>query len=855
MLLFAVVAGGLSFRTPATGADGTFEKVGEFRPFPAQNKLGTTALLSVVDDARRTWFFVTYTDPVTGATGAPNVWTFDLDGPKQRGNLLKLAAGDVSPIGVLDAESGTLLLVVGTSGSYRIAAIKSTADGPKVVAEWRPGLTTDSGVTGLAPKGLAISHGKGLLAADNAASKETTIIQFDVARLLAGKDPFDWRYRVRQCTGLPQLNLATAVGKSRRAPIVSLPCKAQSSNDLQGVVVVDFGTFTATSDDTDNFTEQLYPIAGDYRLADSYYDPGSDRISMRRVGPAQLVIFDARYRRWMRPVVFGQNNMEQSALDETTGRIYGDGDDPGAGQNREYLFVPEVRPTPPQNGLTTELITPSVGSTLVPKGRLAIDPPKRLVYVADVDPPPGSSTASGLFFHVYRDTRPPLDERRAFDPDKEVTNLSAEAQGYGARVSYVGGVGAGYSNAFSSNYPSQVAGVVAQGTRHISFARTLRARLTDGESAAEAIVSHPEGASDSELKNTSEQTSQGWPHESVGCRDFGDNAADAEDASGNAEVTCDLDYPRTTSAAVYQASTSDPRTAPVQRAATNAVISIHGTKGVTTTVTSEGSLDIPGIVGIGRVRATATTFAAGKKGTATSSYTREMRDVTIAGQPFCSSDCDPDAVAAAINTRFASLTASGTQVVATVPRPDPALLGSPGGVQAVVQRDLWDHEEDVGIHDGAEDRWEMPAFVVALYQDRRNPQHEIYSLAGVQAVSRLPTALADDIDELASPDPAVPSAGFSPDLPGGSPTALGDFDAPVGPPGSSLSAPLGPRSRAAGPGSLRFSERLAWTVASPFRSFPLLAVLAFLAVPVYLSSRRRLLLFHRPAQAGDTDAG
>lgn len=853
LLLAALLAVSAPTTRRAVAADGV-DKIGEFRPFAPGNKLSASDFLSVVDQVHRTWFMLTGADATTGTVATPSVYTFALDGPRQVGAPLALGGtvefplvGDVAP------QRGVAFFVFSVSSAFHLAAVASTPTGPRLVGDWdMSSALAPSPGTRFQPSGLRVVGDKGYLAADpaSALTSQVRIVQFDVGRVLAGQNALDWTYDFRKCQSSVRYATPAAVGKSVLAPVIVMPCRA-TRNDLHGVSVLDIKTFTPSS--TNDFTESYYPISGDFGTAESFFDPRTDRIAMRRTGPAQLVVFDARHRRWMRPLVSGQNNLYQSAIDETSGRVYGTGDDPGAESYQEFLYIPELRPTPPQNGLTMRHLTPSPSGTQVASGRLAIDEQRSTFYVADVDvrrAEGGELVENGLFFHVYRDSRPAAEELRLSDADKDIINLSAESQGYGARVSYVGGIGSSFSNALVTQYPPQASGVVAQGTRHLTFARTLRARLSQEEASATAMVGHPEGATDAEFTTTGEHTGRGWPYTPTSCRDFGGAPAAANDSTGKAHVECDVDYPKVTSAAVYEADNSDPYNAPVQRAATASAVSIHATKGVVTTVTSEGSLNIPGVLAIGNVRATATTLAAGKKGTAESVYSREMRDVTVAGQPVCTDDCDPEKVAARINSAFSSFSSNGILVVASVPRPDPTLLHSPGGVQAIVQQDLWDHEEDVGINDGSDENFAMPAFVVAIYQDRRYPQHEVYSLAAVQAVSRLPSALADRLSEIASPDPDLPTASLG----GGAPSdaSIGDtLSRPVGPAGSTLSAPRRRGSRRPSGG---LTERIAWTVESPFRSPAMLAILAFLAVPVYLSSRRWLLLSYRPAAAGDSDA-
>ncbi|MDQ3757051.1 MAG: hypothetical protein M3394_04305, partial [Actinomycetota bacterium] len=336
------------------------------------------------------------------------------------------------------------------------------------------------------------------------------------------------------------------------------------------------------------------------------------------------------------------------------------------------------------------------------------------------------------------------------DPDREIVNLSAESQGYGARVSYVGGAGSAFTN-YTGSYALGQA--VAPGSRHAAFARTRKVRLAEQDVSGDAIAADPDGAFAAELSATGQQ----WPYELAHCTDLGTGEQTATVAGARAH--CNAAGRTGSTSASYESNSADPKAAPVQRASSQSSLSIDAAKGVTATVTSSGSFQIPGIVKVGKVEATATVTAAGKDGTAKWSYSRKMEDVEIAGQPFCSGDCDPQEVADAINAQFTSLRPAGILVVASLPNADQGLLSSDGGAQAIVQRDVWDHEEDLGIHDGGEDRFELPAFVVTVYQDRKYPQHEVYWLAGVQAAARLPRSLADRLPLLGStPGDITPTA-------------------------------------------------------------------------------------------------
>lgn len=856
LIVAAVVAGLMPFPAPEVQAQGTLERIGEFRPFPRHNPIRSVSTFSAVDPARRHWFLFGSFDPANGAIGNVHVTLFHLDRMAQVGHVLRMPAAHTAAIAyAFDHKRGVLFFVYGTGAGQRVAAVKATAGGPAVVAEWDPTahLAAQRGPDRLDIMAMSLKDDHLYLGAETPpfpspnASEGVAVVRARVDGILAGESPFEWRYNMRQCAGLPHYSLPTVLGPSRYGNYLLVPCRATlvlvfpPPNELQGVTVVDMGS--SPNAPPAEFTERFHPIAGDYSFAESYYDPVSDRIAMRRVNPAQLVVFDGRNRVFLQPILLGRDNIFQSAFDPATGRVYGEGNVPAAGSaSAEALFASELRTTPPQNGAQIDFQTP--GLTAQGGGALAVDSATGRIFVADYDErvdENGFAHSDGLFFHIYRDTRPPLPEREVIDADAAVVNYSGEAQGYGGRVSYVGGAGSAFSFATTGvQYPA--GDVVAAGTRHFVFAHTERLRLSDAESSGSAITGNEEAS-------FAEANRQGaWPYKRAECRDFAAQEVRAE--SHGSVVECNLSGATAKSASTYKAPTEDSFAAPIQQAHTESTIRIDRTRGVVVTVFSHGSLDIPGLLHIGRAWARAETSAAGASGKATGTYERGIENVRIGTQQVCDTDCDPKQVAEQINRAFANLGPSaGIMVVADAPDPDPGLRQSKGGAQAIVQRDYWQREQDLGVHDSGESHFENPAFVVTIYQDRKFPQHEVYQLAGVQAASRLPRSLADRIDEFDSTDP---DAGRPPSVGGIDP---GDFglvglgggigdNGGIGLPGTEGAVKRRPRVS-------EVERQLAWTFRSPLRSPGILALLAFLASPVFLASRRRILLVYRPPVAGE----
>lgn len=850
LLAVSVMTSSAQTAPQGSGAGG-LEKIGEFRPFPSSDN-PPTGVASLVDQKRQRWLFLTLTPGADGPYGRLRV--FDLASMRQLGAPVDLPGPPPAamPVMGIDESSGRFFLLYtskqGFPPAFALAAYDIGAGGATKVVD-RPistGLQGPTTAAPLVPQGMDVVDGKLYVGADAGGNGQFTpqvaLLRFDANRLVRGENFFDWRFTSAVCSQLAMFRTQAAVGRSRFGPTVMLPCRRDVTSNqptLQGAVRID-----VRGDDPAEFEEELFPIAGDYSSADSFYDPGSDRLMMRRVGPAQVVVFDGPHRVWLPPFVLGQGNLYQVGL-SPDGRVYGMGNDQSVERYAEFFFAAEARTTPPQNGLTLPFTGPSPEATLAPTGVLAVDGSTKRIFVADLDATAGtdafgntSYTPRGLFFHVYRDTRPSAVDAARPDPDKSVVALSGEAQGYGGRVSYVGGIGGTYSNAFGTHYGSTAQSqVVAGGTRHAVMGRTTRLRITENDATAEAVSAHPEGATAAELT----LAEQPWPYEPVTCVDFGGQAADK--AGTNASVQCDADSHKAVTQAAYDAAGDAEEGSPFRNAKTSATSFIDAKRGVVTTVESETAFTLPGVLSIGRIVARTTTWAGGRDGAAGSTYEREMSDVVIAGKPFCQASCDPKAVAAEINRTYADPgRRSATALVASIPEPDPLLLGSPGGVEAIVQRERWDHLQDLAIHDGADDRYELPAFVLAYYQDRTYPQHEVYWMAGVQAVSRLPQRLAGDLDELATPDPGVDVDPVT-----GTVLTSVSTDDPTALAGGRAGVPGAGRARG---GAGRFPTDIVFALASPLGSPGILGFWMFLAVPVFLSSRRRLMQRHQEISQG-----
>jgi hypothetical protein len=279
--------------------------------------------------------------------------------------------------------------------------------------------------------------------------------------------------------------------------------------------------------------------------------------------------------------------------------------------------------------------------------------------------------------------------------------------------------------------------------------------------------------------------------------------------------------------------------------------------GVVSTVAADArgiELDLGGhALDIAEVAQTATTSAAGARGSATASDDVSISGVTLDGSVLCQQQCDPTQVAAALNQ------ALPTQVFVDFPAlegrydgrylhcPDVAAAaqvqrsctGSPGGYIAQVAANTTEQYGDEQFNGMPADVASMlPALRIVLYfTSDGSPQRtrEVLDFAGVEAdaergFSALPAAPPDSgtVDITQAVIDATGRPATTEYIPGAPP-------APALPPSTAIGG---------GPGGplgvlLRTFAGMSWLLRSPLGALQMIAYIGVLALPAVLARRRR----------------
>lgn len=378
-----------------------------------------------------------------------------------------------------------------------------------------------------------------------------------------------------------------------------------------------------------------------------------------------------------------------------------------------------------------------------------------------------------------------------------------------------------------------------------------------------------------------------WLHPIIACAASpGDRAVSQEDV-GSA-VRCDPDRYRSTASA----DTSDPVEIPgvlrIVGAGSSVTTELDKDTGVLTTISKGWTRALSlgdGQIEIDNVVAEAITQAGGQPGTAKATYTRTIGQLVINGETQCA-PCDPMQVANAIN--LSPFTETTFRVV--VPEPAGALPGNtdhqryelpgtPKGAQAEVVRNEDEQLEDQAINELSPYDREVPALRFEVQNNSFKHPDLMIDLAAPQAYSRLQilpgdAPLVEETTTTRAPAELVPTtlpeATVAEQLPAAVPVPepVADPPEPTGPPPSAtgfspslvsfvppappsvpdvIATPsvidAGPSVPPVMPGVLGTVESgLRAAFASPSRFFALFLVWGVMAIPVYLASRRRLIV-------------
>jgi hypothetical protein len=572
----------------------------------------------------------------------------------------------------------------------------------------------------------------------------------------------------------------------------------------------------------------IFARDGDYSDADSFFDPGSDRMLFTALGGGGSValVFDARTELYVGGIATGGNKVKQPGFDPTIGRFYAGGLNIG-------ILVTDVASRPLSQGLSFPEFQ---GDSSNPIGAspMAVDTMTRRLFV---------KYDGAEVYRIVKDNLPPYIPPPDLDVDANTTDVeeeegktrstfSSSAQGFGSRVRQVGGVASlaiNYGGRDTRQYG------VEGGTREYRAAYLDSLALANSEASAAAIsfdrdAQNTQGDLEKTKPNNESPPAVDWPYKGASCFDFGSQPKDSVTVDDSV-VSCDADGHR-----VDASSTSRPMSSALFTVDSGALTSgsrLDATKGVVATANSNarGISFLNGVLRIGNVESAAQAWAKGRPGTAGSDYTRVVRDVRLNDQPLCAQQCDTNALAAQINSALAG------RVHVSFPTPDPTVRGSKGGYQAVVRRSPDEQVQEIVLNEQPADRIEVPGMVVTIFEDAQRPSRTVIELAAVEVEARYGISVAGG------------DGGFDD---GGDGTAgplfgLGPLEDPYlgGPAGTPLNSPgltsNSPRGRAGGGnGVLTDTGKLIWNGLKG--SLKMIPIWAVLLAPIYLSARRWLLL-------------
>jgi hypothetical protein len=593
-----------------------------------------------------------------------------------------------------------------------------------------------------------------------------------------------------------------------------------NAGDAAGVGRVTLPTGTAA---TAGFL--LFPVAGSFNAGDSVAASGTGRmvLTTASAGQTNMKVFDVAHEHYVGNV--GVNALGVSGIvnDPINGRGY---------MVAEGLRIFELDPTPVTQGHLLPQFNEYIGAGGM---TVVFDPKTRRLFVPTAD---DVVHGNDPYLLVFKDTGPAFDVDKAADPDAGAADV-AEVPGVADsdRANNIAGIGAefrlvgGTSNLILNVAHADTRQLAHAGTRYAQLGVVRGVRLTNNEASAEAITARHDDTTQGEITTTLA--------EPVTCGDFGETPGGK--SADSVQVSCDLAkqkvtaYSAMSSARVLLAKTPLPTPEPVQiqSAASSTVTERDPATGITkTTVTSEADgISILGTVTIGRVVATATTETHGRPGTAKSNYKREFSDVVIAGQRVCNAACSADAVIAQINNALAGR--------ANVTYPDTAIFASRGGTTAEVSTDAFQHTEDVLLNEEPDESVVSPAMLITVYTDGAAQSRLLVRLAAVSSTQKYRIFKVPGDPDGPSGPPVTPTTG-----PPGTPGSPGSTITLPGSKASQGGTVTGTAPTGSGPtgvlGGIFNGLRVVFR--SPGQIAGIACVWMLLALPAYLSARRRLLL-------------
>lgn len=625
----------------------------------------------------------------------------------------------------------------------------------------------------------------------------------------------------------------------------------------------------------------FFPIPGSFLHGWGLFDAASERLVLmtRPFGPSGAFVFDGK-RQALTGLIGQKGNVHGGCVDRTSGRFYTYTDESIASNNDWGLLVGELRATPsPQGYAFGEFADDAV------RGVVSCDPARRQLFLKKL-------TGGKYSYQVVRDRLPLVDPPPPPpNPDDNTSDTSEDAPGadvgyqtagraYGARTVLVGG----YSNLIynfvntpgtdeaTRNPPPACpppatgvsCGSVKSNIAPSSREFVLGAVGDPGEAASVAVSNFSvtgvaEGAArDSSTRGDMARMGGGaaeqrWPYAQAFCSSAPGQGPRSAQKTG-AKALCDPD--RIEGPAASGAANSDgaislpagqegapgglPITVGITKATAEVKSKVDSSLGAVTLSTARARaarIEVAGtVIELENVAGEAEVRAKGYTGTASSRYERSIGKLTVNGTKVCG-PCVPESV-----VEFLNSLPIGT-LRASLPKYDAeAFKPTPRGYQAAVIRDRWEQLTDGVLNERSAYDVQVPALRIAIQEDSFQHSAVLIDLAAPQAEAHRgikPCAFCGSDDPGTTPDVL---AGFGGD--GGGGTFPG-FTASVAP------TPLARETVYVQRTTSRPDRRsplqqivdgLRVVFTSPAKLGGVLLVWSILACPVYLASRRRLVL-------------
>lgn len=670
---------------------------------------------------------------------------------------------------------------------------------------------------------------------------------------IAAKDGASmWSYVVPGCNKIPVFSAARfPIGHSLREPVIYFACLR-----VVGVPVASYNPGqplgVRVNLDRDGKPAGVEQIAVSGAVQTSAIDPERDLLYILSPQPGTLGawVIDVRHRVVLGIASTAPASAKSGASDAATGRFY-------------MATADEINPF--------GLVSIDAGTQPLPQpdrftnvrrltaASMTVDPSTQRILVMQRTENERMGTVE-YDWVVFRDERSLVSAPEA-DPDSNTVDVpeqagvtdtlySGAASGFGARLLVPGGLNGAERNLFPDLIFGTIPTLLQGGAPDVHLGRIESTLLSQDEASSHAIgaqrdgntetnrhtLTHPR-VQDREInercegegstRTCSEIVDVQWPYVPAECRVFGAPNDIPSASRPGSSVTCSRTSVEARAFGDGALIPEQPELPAIRIGRAWATTSIvrDRVRGIVATAHSVATdVTVGDLVSIARIESTAETWARGRRGTAGGRFVRTIEGARISSGDgtvvySCSSKetCDPADVIGAANL------ALGPRIHLSLPRPDGRFSGgTPGGFQAVVQRDPWEHLQEVAMNDEDRSRVEVPALELIADLAHSTRLRAVLQLAAVEADAHYGIYLLPP----QANEPAPPS------LVG---TVVETLPPPVAPPAKA--APVARTETVL----KRFARGLAYVLLQPGDIALVAAMWVLLGAPLAVAVRRRRL--------------